>query len=317
LSKRYRMGIIISLILLAMFLMVGYSNIKPSATQEDISVEATLQINDTANNTYDEYLVDISIIKKRDSQVVIYPYVEGLGAMTFNSDEKEEYFRPGAIGSDGVTEPIAITELKNSNLIDEGNDVSLIGFWFPDEEGQYKARIYLDKFDDFKEIKNPALVCVYIEEKYGKKLTWSKVVPVTFTTGRADHSESAKSTINEIVESYYKRFEPTNKGELKILAQRPLDDKVLVLAEKYSGDGHSSTELFLINEEKRIEKRATGLTPISMCFTANLLEYENNVIVFGSFNNTKWEMETDTKKPIDISSVALSYVPLLSMNKPV
>ena len=179
-SNRYRIGIIIAVVLLAIMLIVEYSKIKPSATKEDITVEATLQINDTTNNTYDEYLVDISIIKNRDSHVIVYPYVDGLGAMAFSTEEKEEYFRPGSIGSDGITEPIAISELKNNNLIDEGKDVSLVGFWFPDEAGQYEARIYLDKLDDFKEIKKPVLVCVYKEEKYGKELTWSKVVPVTF-----------------------------------------------------------------------------------------------------------------------------------------
>ncbi|ACL19035.1 hypothetical protein Dhaf_0975 [Desulfitobacterium hafniense DCB-2] len=130
---------------------------------------------------------------------------------------------------------------------------------------------------------------------------------LSFTIGCAEHPDSAKDTINEIVESYYKRFEPTNEGELMILAQRPLDDKVLVLAEKYSGDGHSSTELFLINSEKSIEKRATGFTPLSMCFTVNLLEYENNAIVFGSFNDTKWEIETDTKKTVDIQSILIKF----------
>ncbi|HUS89531.1 MAG TPA: hypothetical protein VMW91_09230, partial [Desulfosporosinus sp.] len=95
--------------------------------------------------------------------------------------------------------------------------------------------------------------------------------------------------------------------EVKIFAQKPIDDKMLVLAEKYSGDGHSYTELFLISNDKKIEKRATGFTPISMCFTANLLEYENNTIVFGNLNKTKWEMETDTKKPVDIQNILVKF----------
>jgi len=145
----------------------------------------------------------------------------------------------------------------------------------------------------------------------GKRRVWIFIVMLygllSFTTGCADHSASAKSTINEVVESYYKRFEPTNKGELKIFAQRPIDDKVLVLAEKYSGDGHSSTELFLINAEKRIEKMATGHTPLSMCFTVNLLEYEDNAIVFGSFKDTQWEIETDTQKTVDIQNILVKF----------
>ncbi|WP_028305451.1 hypothetical protein [Desulfitobacterium sp. PCE1] len=126
-------------------------------------------------------------------------------------------------------------------------------------------------------------------------------------TGCTEHSESKSSTVNDLVDSYYKRFEPTNRGDLKILAQKPIDNKTLVLAEKYSGDGHSCTELFLINNDKRIEKRATGLTPISMYFSVNLLEYENNTIAFGNFNNTKWEMETDTKKPVNIQNILVKF----------
>lgn len=171
------MIIVVSLIVIA---IVAYDNIKSSATKEDVTIEATVQINDTSNNTHKEYLIDININKTKNSNLAIYPYIEGLGIMTFSSNEKEGYFIPGSIGSDGVTEAIAISELRNNNLIYEGNDISLVGFWFPYEEGQYKARIYLDKFDDFEEIKNPVLVCVYLEKKYGKELTWSKIVPVTF-----------------------------------------------------------------------------------------------------------------------------------------
>lgn len=177
--NKYKIGII-AVVSLVVIVIVSYNNVKPSATKEDITVEATLQINDTTKNTYKEYLIDINVIKNKDCHVAIYPYIEGLGMMTFSTQEKEGYFVPGSIGSDGVTEPIAIAELKNNNLIYDGKDVSLVGFWFPDEDGQYKARIYLDKFESFKAIKNPVIVCVYIEEKYGRELTWTKVVPVTF-----------------------------------------------------------------------------------------------------------------------------------------
>lgn len=171
---------LIAIVFLVAIIIVACSNIQPSATKEDITVEASLQINNTTNNTHKEYLIDINIIKKKDSHVIIYPYIDGLGMMTYSTKEKEGYFIPGSIGSDPVTESVAITELKNNNLIEEGEDVSLVGFWFPDEAGEYKARIYLDKLDSFKEIKDPVLVCVYREEKYGKELTWAKIVPITF-----------------------------------------------------------------------------------------------------------------------------------------
>ena len=178
-SNKYKRGIIV-IIFLAALAVVAYNNVKPSATKGDIAAEAALKINDTTNNTYKEYVMDINFTKNKDCSVAVYPYIDGLGMPTFSAQEKEGYFIPGAIGSDGVTEPIAITELKNNNLIDAGKDVSLVGFWFPYEAGQYKARVYLDKFDNFLAIKNPVLVCVYLEEKYGRQLTWTKVVPVTF-----------------------------------------------------------------------------------------------------------------------------------------
>lgn len=177
--NKYKKRIFIGAFLIAI-VIVAYCNIKPTATKEDIAIEAALQINDTANNEHKEYLVDINITKNKDGHVIIYPYIDGLGMMTFITNEKEGYFVPGSIGSDGVTKAIATTELKNNDLINSGNDISLIGFWFPDEAGKYKARIYLDKFDSFKAIKNPVLVCVYKEEKYGKDLTWSKIIPITF-----------------------------------------------------------------------------------------------------------------------------------------
>ena len=177
--NKYKRKMLIGVFLIAV-VIVAYCNIKPTATKEDITVEATLQINDTTNNKHKEYLVDINITKNKRSHVIIYPYIDGLGMITFSTNEKEGYFVPGSVGSDGVTETMAITELKNNNLINSGKDVSLIGFWFPNEAGQYKARIYLDKFDSFKAIKNPVLVCVYKEEKYGKDLTWSKSIPVIF-----------------------------------------------------------------------------------------------------------------------------------------
>lgn len=174
----YKKAIAAAAVLAAIVIAV-YCNIKPTATKEDITLEAALRINDTTNNEDKEYLVDIDIIQNKESHVIIYPYIKGLGTMAFSTGEKEGYFVPGSVGSDGVTEAIAITELKNKKLIDSVNDVSLIGFGFPEEVGQYKARVYLDKLDSFKGIENPVLICVYKEEKYGKELTWSKVIPIT------------------------------------------------------------------------------------------------------------------------------------------
>jgi hypothetical protein len=160
---------------------IWYKSIKSSVIQSDIVVEAVLELNNTEMNSYDEYLLNIKITKNKNCQVAVYPYIEGLGNMNFSKGDIEEYYLPGSIGSDGVTEPIAINELKNNNLIENLKDVSLTlgGFRFPYEAGHYKSKIYLDKLDTFIKVKNPVLVCVYTEKKYGKKLTWSKVVSIT------------------------------------------------------------------------------------------------------------------------------------------
>ena len=103
-------------------------------------------------------------------QVAVYPYIEGLGNMNFSKDDIEEYYLPGSIGCDGVTEPIAINELKNNNLIENVKDVSLTlgGFWFPYEAEEYKSKIYLDKLNTFIKVKNPVLVCVYTEKNMAR-----------------------------------------------------------------------------------------------------------------------------------------------------
>lgn len=158
--------------------VILYKSIKPSAIQSDIVVEAILELNNTDMNNYDEYELNIKMTKSKNCQIAVYPYIKGLGNMNFSKGDNEEYFLPGSIGSDGVTEQIAITELKNNNFIEKIEDVSLYGFWFPYEVGEYKSKIFLDKFDTFKKINNPVLVCVYAEKRYGKELTWSKVVPI-------------------------------------------------------------------------------------------------------------------------------------------
>jgi hypothetical protein len=175
---KYRIGIIIIMFLVAA-VFIKYRNIEPSAIEKDIIVEATLQLNKTDKNKHKEYLLDINIIKNIESHVIIYPYLEGLGMITYSSEEKEGYFIPSSIGSDNITKRTAVKELRNKNLVGAEDDIELTGFWLPDEAGQYKAQVYLDKLDNFQEIKNPVLACVYRDEILGRELTWSKIIPIT------------------------------------------------------------------------------------------------------------------------------------------
>lgn len=166
------------LICIGIVLVLIDYNLKPSVSIEDIKVDATLQRNETNAYPHKEYIIDINMIKNKDCNVIIYPYIQGLGMMTYNLNEQEDYFIPSSIGSDGVTVNLATSELRKLNLIQDKDELSLIGFWFPEKEGSYKSRVYLEMLDDFNKINNPVLVCVYLEEKLGKQLTWAKVYPI-------------------------------------------------------------------------------------------------------------------------------------------
>lgn len=182
-SSKNKVIIIASIIvsvLLGVLVNIAYNNIKPSAIEEDIKIEATIKINDTSIHLHKDYIIDVTIEKNKESYVFVYPYMDGLGSITYSpEDEKQGYFVPGSIGGSGMIQSIVIDELKENNLIDDTTDLSVVGLSFPKEEENIKARLYINKLDSFEEMKNPVLVCVYSEKKFGKVLSWSKIVPVT------------------------------------------------------------------------------------------------------------------------------------------
>jgi len=120
-------------------------------------------------------------------------------------------------------------------------------------------------------------------------------------------SSPTSNSIGDIIESYYKKHEPSNKGKTQIFAQKAFKDGTLVLTEKYFGDGHTFTNLFLLDENKKIIKEAQGQTPISMCFTVNVIEYDGSKILFGNFNDSTWLIEPDKKKPVDIQNILVRF----------
>jgi hypothetical protein len=115
------------------------------------------------------------------------------------------------------------------------------------------------------------------------------------------------NSINTIIELYYKKHDPLNKGKTQIFAQKEFMGGTLVLTEKYRGDGHTFVNLFLLNKDKRIIKVASGETPLSMCFTVNVIEYDGCKILFGSFNDSKWLIEPDKKKSVDIRNILVRF----------
>lgn len=132
-------------------------------------------------------------------------------------------------------------------------------------------------------------------------------------TGVGQQIDSKSDTVNNrgslehIIESYYKKYEPSNKGKTHIFAQKAFKDGTLVLTEKYDGDGHTITDLFFLDENKKIVKKAHGQTPLSMCFTVNVIEYDSCKILFGNFNDSTWLIEPDKKKPVDIQNILVRF----------
>lgn len=120
-------------------------------------------------------------------------------------------------------------------------------------------------------------------------------------------STPTSNSVGDIVESYYKKHEPSNNGKTQLFAQKAFKEGTLLLTEKYDGDGHTYTNLFLLDENKRIIKKAQGQTPISMCFTVNVIEYEGIKILFGNFNDSTWLIERDKKKPVDIQNILVRF----------
>lgn len=118
---------------------------------------------------------------------------------------------------------------------------------------------------------------------------------------------SPRNSNENSIESYYKKHDPSNKGETQIFSQKEFNDTTLMLTEKYSGDGHTFTNLFLLDKDKKILKMATGQTPLSMCFTVNAVEYDGCKILFGSFNDSKWLIEPDKKASVDIQNIHIRF----------
>lgn len=111
--------------------------------------------------------------------------------------------------------------------------------------------------------------------------------------------------LNGAVAEFYSNRDLSNNGKLQIYKTKTLDDNYIVLAEKYSGDGHRFLHLFLLDKDYNIKAWTSGETPISNCFSANSLDYCGNRIVFGSFNDTKWDSEKDRKLTVKIDNIYL------------
>lgn len=127
------------------------------------------------------------------------------------------------------------------------------------------------------------------------------------TTGLDTNPNDKVDSINNAVSKFYLTVDSQNKGELKVYNTKSFKDKYLVLAEKYSGDGHRLTNLFVLDGKYNITAWTSGETPISMCFSINKVEYDGATILFGSFNNSKWDSKQDKKMPVQINKLDVRF----------
>lgn len=170
--------IVVVLLLGVVYKVIDY-NLRASATEKDISIQATLKKNDTDKYVDCDYILDVSITKNKDANIMIYPYIEDKTRFTYSEEEDSSFYIPGCVGSDGITSSLAQNELMNYiNDEDEGL-YSLIGFGFPDEKGTYKSRFYVNLDRQLESLQDPYLACVYLEKKLWKQITWTSVIPIS------------------------------------------------------------------------------------------------------------------------------------------
>lgn len=82
------------------------------------------------------------------------------------------------------------------------------------------------------------------------------------------------------------------------------DHMLHVAAEKLRNAGFCHWEP-IVADHRSLQAR--GQTPISMCFTVNVIEYDGCKILFGNFNDSTWLIEPDKKKPVDIQNTLVRF----------
>lgn len=172
--------VILAVIVVVLLFGVAYKiidyNLRASSTEEDISIQTILRKNDSGKYVDCDYILDVSITKKKDANIVFYPYIEDESRFTY-SEEEDSFYIPGSIGSDGIS--LSQNELTNHSNDETEGLSSLIGFGFPDEKGTYKSRFYVNSDKQLESLQEPYLVCVYSEQQFWKRITWTTIIPIT------------------------------------------------------------------------------------------------------------------------------------------
>ncbi|MFX3631690.1 MAG: hypothetical protein ACE3L7_11325 [Candidatus Pristimantibacillus sp.] len=173
--------VVLAVVLATLYYMYNKEKQK-AASPDDIQIKATLKINKNERMIdldYD-YMLEVVIDQKKYSQHIIYPYVEGLGRFSLDPKEDEGYYIPGSIGSAGNDEQLVIQAFRDQQIFfTEKDSSSFIGFYFPEEAGVYKMRVYLEEEANFRPSDPMYMAYVHKGDKgWGLDNNWTKLIEI-------------------------------------------------------------------------------------------------------------------------------------------
>jgi hypothetical protein len=150
-----------------------------AAIPEDIEIEAVLKPNKNEKMKHHDFVLEVTVHKKKDSQHLIYPYLEGLEGMSFDNKEEDGYYVPGSIGTSNGDEVLVEQAFREKQLLYEAHKSSFIGFYSPAEAGVYKMRLYFREVENFTAMDNMYLTYVHRGEKgFGLDKSWTKIIKI-------------------------------------------------------------------------------------------------------------------------------------------
>lgn len=174
----------IAIVLTILIVSLIYYFQKELLYKEDVEIVATLKDNDVDSDdyyAYKEYRLEVEISKSKDGIITMFPIIEGVGRASYGKEDTDEYFVPTNIGSTGFVNLIVLDVIEKEKLLENADkNIFLRGLWIPKEAGEFKIRPFMSKLEDFKEVKNPVLICVYHEEIFGIDFSWSKIIPIKY-----------------------------------------------------------------------------------------------------------------------------------------
>jgi hypothetical protein len=142
--------------------LIFYNNLSPEISKDDVFIASEIQKLDK-----DMYLVELKITrtKKEMGSNFIYPEIQGLGNLSFKTEDN--LYSPSSIGTDSES-----YTLLNNEINDDQIKPAKIGFSIPGDVGTYKMKFTLSNLEGFQILTDPSVYYVHKEEWFGKKLSW-------------------------------------------------------------------------------------------------------------------------------------------------